>query len=165
MIVYLTAPEVLGGDYEKEVDIWSLGCILYFMLTGESFFKSFNGSIFQMCPSEVMPENEGICPTARDLILGMIVINPSLRLSLDQIEQHPWFLGMDKMPSPLPEWLEKHNQSIAEDDAKRDKTGMKRAGDPTILDTRPLCKYGDKCYRKNPDHFRKYRHPHRPTSQ
>lgn len=25
--------------------------------------------------------------------------------------------------------------------------------------TRPLCKYGAKCYRKHPDHLRAYRHP------
>ena len=27
---------------------------------------------------------------------------------------------------------------------------------------RSECKYGTKCYRKNPDHFKKYTHPGRP---
>ncbi len=26
-------------------------------------------------------------------------------------------------------------------------------------DTRPVCKYGAECYRKNPAHFEEYRHP------
>lgn len=26
-------------------------------------------------------------------------------------------------------------------------------------DARPACKYGTKCYRKNPAHFEEYRHP------
>lgn len=26
-------------------------------------------------------------------------------------------------------------------------------------DTRPMCRYGTNCYRKNPDHFRQFRHP------
>jgi hypothetical protein len=29
----------------------------------------------------------------------------------------------------------------------------------TGTSTRPLCKYGAKCYRKHPDHLRAYRHP------
>ena len=30
---------------------------------------------------------------------------------------------------------------------------------PQKSDTRPLCKYGTACYRKNPAHFQEYRHP------
>lgn len=30
---------------------------------------------------------------------------------------------------------------------------------PQESDTRPLCKYGTACYRKNPAHFQEYRHP------
>lgn len=26
-------------------------------------------------------------------------------------------------------------------------------------DQRQMCKYGEKCYRKNPEHFKEYRHP------
>ena len=27
------------------------------------------------------------------------------------------------------------------------------------LDSRPLCKYGVNCYRRNPSHFQQFRHP------
>lgn len=27
------------------------------------------------------------------------------------------------------------------------------------IDSRPMCKYGTECYRKNPLHFKEYRHP------
>jgi len=30
---------------------------------------------------------------------------------------------------------------------------------PIGISTRPLCKYGAKCYRKHPDHLRAYHHP------
>ena len=30
---------------------------------------------------------------------------------------------------------------------------------PQESNTRPLCKYGTACYRKNPAHFQEYRHP------
>ena len=31
--------------------------------------------------------------------------------------------------------------------------------------TRPMCKYGAKCYRKHPDHLRDYRHPLKETKE
>ena len=30
---------------------------------------------------------------------------------------------------------------------------------PQKSETRPSCKYGTACYRKNPAHFEEYRHP------
>nr|CAG4650397.1 EOG090X0BAY [Sida crystallina] len=45
---------------------------------------------------------------------------------------------------------EKHNQ------AKR-----KRQDSGNDDDSRPLCKYGELCYQKNPQHLAKFRHPHR----
>ena len=38
---YYMAPEVMKGNYDEKCDIWSIGCILYAMLTG---FPPFGGA-------------------------------------------------------------------------------------------------------------------------
>lgn len=36
---YFIAPEVLNGDYGKECDIWSLGVVLYMLISGRYPFE------------------------------------------------------------------------------------------------------------------------------
>lgn len=36
---YFMAPEVLDGDYTSKCDIWSLGCILFMIMTGRLPFE------------------------------------------------------------------------------------------------------------------------------
>ncbi len=55
-------------------------------------------------------------------------------------------------PLLLPEG---RNESSPEVPAKRP------ASEELSLSQRPLCKYGRDCYRRNPVHFREFRHPHR----
>lgn len=39
--LYYRAPELIAGDrrYSFKIDVWSIGCIFYFMQTGCSLFK------------------------------------------------------------------------------------------------------------------------------
>ncbi|GAQ79622.1 hypothetical protein KFL_000340250 [Klebsormidium nitens] len=46
-----------------------------------------------------------------------------------------------------------------EDEEDPNAPKRKPKGKQAATDTRPMCKYGGKCYRKNPDHLRDFRHP------
>lgn len=48
-----------------------------------------------------------------------------------------------------------------QDDDTDDEAGSNAAGKQPDADTRPWCQYGASCYRKNPVHFKEFRHPDR----
>jgi serine/threonine protein kinase len=90
------APELLKKNcsYEgPDVDVWSCGCILYALhcntlpfdapTVPELFSKIKRGNF--SVPGYVSPE-------AKDLISRMICVDPSKRISIGEIRQHPWFL-------------------------------------------------------------------------
>lgn len=105
---YYLAPEVLSNSYTKVVDCWSLGAILYLMLSGFPPFKgkdnteilmnvyngsfSFRNKIFK-----------NISVEAKDLITRFLTKNPEFRITAKQAYQHPWIQGTFTSPySELP---------------------------------------------------------------
>eukprot|EP00917_Polyrhabdina_sp_WS-2016_P017416 GHVP01037635.1.p1 GENE.GHVP01037635.1~~GHVP01037635.1.p1 ORF type:complete len:321 (-),score=64.88 GHVP01037635.1:2628-3590(-) len=96
------APEVLRGEgYGKSVDWYTLGIVMFELLTGNPPFLSENrdelySQIFHLVP--VIPEN--ISPLAKDLILKLLVKTPEDRLGsgrdgAEEVKNHPWFESMD----------------------------------------------------------------------
>lgn len=93
---YYMAPEVLRGNYTKECDVWSLGVLLYLLLSGRPpFFALFEEDIFKKINSGKFnfkgEEWEDSSPQVQDLIRRMLVVDTSARLSLDQVLAHEWF--------------------------------------------------------------------------
>ena len=95
------APEVLEKKgYDKAVDWWSLGCVMFEMLVGKLPFAikrgvKMNKNIYNQ--GVVYPKNmNGI---AKDFIQKLLIINPDERLGSgpngsEDIKKHPYFKGV-----------------------------------------------------------------------
>ena len=90
---YYIAPEVLSGSYGKECDLWSLGVVLFQMLTG---LMPFDG----MSQEEVFGKikrgkfswpDEKLSANVKDLIQKMITVDVNKRASVADCMNHPWF--------------------------------------------------------------------------
>jgi len=114
------APEVLEcRGYDKEVDMWSAGVILYILLCGYPPFYSEKEpelfeSIMQANYSFHIPYWDHISDEAKDLICHLLVVNPKERYTATEAIQHQWFeVDNDTMKKPLNsvmrEKLKNHN--------------------------------------------------------
>lgn len=94
------APEVINSQqqgYDKEVDLWSAGVIMYELLSGTlPFFddhepvlcKMIESGQFSFTPTEVW---DAISPEAKDLITQLLVLDPQKRISPTNAASHDWF--------------------------------------------------------------------------
>lgn len=114
------APEVLDcKGYDKEVDMWSAGVILYILLCGyPPFFSETEPELFELIMKvkyEFHPKYWGhISDDAKDLISRLLLKDPKKRLTAVQALEHPWFKGEKEnsrspMHPEMRESLKKHN--------------------------------------------------------
>uniref|UniRef100_A0A673YQ26 Si:ch73-60h1.1 n=1 Tax=Salmo trutta TaxID=8032 RepID=A0A673YQ26_SALTR len=94
------APEILRGNaYGPEVDMWSVGVILYILLCGfEPFFDprgdQYMYSRILNCDYEfVSPWWDEVSLNAKDLVSKLIVQDHHKRLTVKEALEHPWVLG------------------------------------------------------------------------
>ena len=91
------APEVLlRTPYNKEVDIWSIGVILFYMLSGHLPFR---GSKEDVVANKIVfdplvfdeEEWETRSKTVRNLIISCLEKKAENRITIEQFLNHPWF--------------------------------------------------------------------------
>lgn len=83
------APEILEGKYGKSVDIWSLGVVLYLMITRNFPFKHTNRDTVKEVYANIRDINYRKYPFSLKvgkIISGIFVKNPEHRLTLEKIE-------------------------------------------------------------------------------
>eukprot|EP01006_Ploeotia_vitrea_P036076 TRINITY_DN65963_c5_g7_i1.p1 TRINITY_DN65963_c5_g7~~TRINITY_DN65963_c5_g7_i1.p1 ORF type:complete len:367 (+),score=5.44 TRINITY_DN65963_c5_g7_i1:173-1273(+) len=90
------APEILRGDpYGAEVDIWSMGVIVYVLLAGyPPFYDEDQKRLFRKIKEGKYYFHEeywkDVSPEATDLIRKMLCVNQAERWTAKQLLQHPW---------------------------------------------------------------------------
>ena len=102
---YYMAPEVIIGNYDNKCDVWSLGVIMYFLLSGSPPFtgKSENEIMHSVLSSDLTFENKAwrkISNEAKDLLLKILVKNPQERISAKQILRDPWITSRSEGTTP-----------------------------------------------------------------
>ena len=92
------APEILQGrPHGKPVDLWSLGVVLFMLLGGYPPFYEPEDDQKTMFRKIVNAEYEfhaenwaEVSEEAKDLIRGLLTLDPRKRLTVDQALEHPW---------------------------------------------------------------------------
>lgn len=100
------APEVLeqvispnAEGYDESCDLWSLGVILYAMLSGRAPFQLPSREASASAILKRIMEGEfsfrgcqwsRVSEHAKDVIRGLLTIDPKERLTLSQVIEHKW---------------------------------------------------------------------------
>ena len=100
---YYVSPEVLRGNYTEKCDIWSVGVILYLLLTGE---PPFNGQNDQIIYSKILkfdlkfPEQKWkyISREVKDLLQNHMLVPENRRYTAKQVLEHIWFKNAPDTP-------------------------------------------------------------------
>jgi len=91
--ILYAAPEVfLGREYTgPEIDIWSLGVVLYAMVTGRLPFGGANNNEIAMNIVEGNFKLPSTCSKSlSDLIHSMLTVDSQYRIKMNDIKEHPW---------------------------------------------------------------------------
>lgn len=101
------APEILDGrtGHSYEVDIWSLGVIIYTLLIGKPPFETPDVKTTYKkirMNSYSFPEHVPISEASRSLITRILNLDPQRRPSLDEILAHPFLNHGGTIPRTLP---------------------------------------------------------------
>lgn len=93
------APEVLTCEsYDKSVDMWSVGVIIYILLCGYPPFYADNAPALFKKIMDVKydfddPSWDDVSEEAKDLIRNLLVKDPKKRLTAGEVAKSPWVKG------------------------------------------------------------------------
>ncbi|XP_057207720.1 ribosomal protein S6 kinase alpha-4-like [Triplophysa rosa] len=116
------APELFhSSGYDQACDLWSLGVILYTMLSGQVPFQSDQKGMTSSHAADIMHKIKegdfsldgeawkGVSEEAKDLVRGLLTVDPERRLKLSALKENAWLQGggvMSSTPLCTPDVLE-----------------------------------------------------------
>ncbi|XP_026946703.1 ribosomal protein S6 kinase alpha-4 isoform X3 [Sagmatias obliquidens] len=122
------APELLAQQgYDESCDLWSLGVILYMMLSGQVPFQGASGQGGQSQAAEIMRKIRegrfsldgeawrGVSEEAKELVRGLLTVDPTKRLKLEGLRGSSWLQDGSARSSPplrTPDVLESSGPAV-----------------------------------------------------
>lgn len=99
----------VGQRYNHAVDVWSLGGVLFFALTGKPPYPVQSGVSYSELLNRIMTTDLDISPLQKagvsndgiDFIRLMLQRRPELRSSVRELRQHPWLGGTRLAVDPV----------------------------------------------------------------
>ncbi|XP_023820399.1 serine/threonine-protein kinase ULK4 isoform X2 [Oryzias latipes] len=90
------APEIVqGSETSVSSDLWALGCVLYYMYTGNPpFFSESNTELAEMLLNQELPPPRKTCPPSPDfqsLLNGLLTKNPEKRFGWTELLDHAFW--------------------------------------------------------------------------
>ena len=91
------APEILlNSPYTSNCDLWSVGCIMYALISSSLPFDSEDRKelVKMTCEDPIYleePQWETITDAGKDLVNRLLIKDPEERITLDEVLTHPWF--------------------------------------------------------------------------
>ncbi|XP_077311968.1 ribosomal protein S6 kinase alpha-4-like isoform X2 [Lithobates pipiens] len=120
--LHYAAPELLSHQgYDESCDLWSLGVIMYTMLCGQVPFQGArSGSPHSRAADIINKIKEGdfvmqgeswehVSDEAKELVKGLLTVDPSCRLNLSELKESDWLCGgrpLSSTPLMTPDVLE-----------------------------------------------------------
>ena len=98
---YYIAPEVLTSSYDEKCDIWSVGVLMYIMLSGKPPFDGIDDKeiIKRVKKGDIHVNNIEWKKKSRDaidLLKKMLTKDPVKRASAMECLAHPWLMKLGK---------------------------------------------------------------------
>ena len=97
------------GGHSFEVDIWSLGCIVYTLLVGKPPFQTDDVKKTYQAIRQIhysFPSSSNVSLQARTMVAQLLTKDPAKRLTLSAIKAHPFMAGyINRIPRHIPDWL------------------------------------------------------------
>ena len=93
---FYLAPEVLEKAYTSKCDLWSIGVMMFILMTGELPYDcESNSDMFERIRAGNLEmgliEKSSYSPEAKDLLSRLLIREKAGRLSAIEAIQHPWF--------------------------------------------------------------------------
>jgi len=90
------APEILNGaGYNRTIDWWTLGVLLYEMLVGlPPFYDEITDKMYEKILRDPLVLPDEVTPSARSILAGLLTRDPAQRLGVngaEEIKRHPFF--------------------------------------------------------------------------